>query len=208
MGAAAQIISQPLLSSELDKVLEDNKPHFGLTHVYCSLMTRSILTAEYITLACDLELQARPDIFEKHGIYNIDKDGNMQGMPGPGQDYFSERFPQVRLPQKINQGGWWDRPVEVESAFLQRMQNVVCNIKQRLADSDDCIALVVHGDFIDQFFNELMGVVRHQPNYDNHWVANWTFHNTSISRIDFVNGSHNVVYMNRKDHLPNDLVTW
>jgi len=53
-----------------------------------------------------------------------------------------------------------------------------------------------------------MGVVRHQPNYDNHWVANWTFHNTSISRIDFVNGSNNVVYMNRIDHLLNELVTW
>jgi 2,3-bisphosphoglycerate-dependent phosphoglycerate mutase len=28
---------------------------FGLTHVYCSLMTRSIVTAEYIAGACDLE---------------------------------------------------------------------------------------------------------------------------------------------------------
>jgi 2,3-bisphosphoglycerate-dependent phosphoglycerate mutase len=63
--------------------------HFGLTHVYCSLMTRSILTAEYIAAVCDLELQAHPNIFEKYGIYDVDGDGNLQGLPGPGRDYFS-----------------------------------------------------------------------------------------------------------------------
>ncbi|MCP4391508.1 MAG: histidine phosphatase family protein, partial [Gammaproteobacteria bacterium] len=54
---------------------------FGLTHVYCSLMTRSILTAEYIAGACDLELTALPDIFEKHGIYHLDDDGVPRGLP-------------------------------------------------------------------------------------------------------------------------------
>ena len=182
--------------------------HFGLTHVYCSLMTRSILTAEYVAAACDLELQALPDIFEKYGIYDVDGDGNLQGLPGPGRDYFEQRFPRLKLPEEFNDEGWWSRSVEDESAFITRMQKVVNDIRQRLDQSDESIALVAHGDFIDQFVNELMGVIRHQPNYDNHWVANWAFHNTSISRIDFVNGSHNVVYMNRIDHLPNELVTW
>ena len=181
---------------------------FGLTHVYCSLMTRSIVTAEYIAAACDLELQALADIFEKHGIYDVDDDGNLQGLPGPGRDYFEQRFPHLKLPQEFNDAGWWNRPVEDEFTFITRMQKVVNDIRQRLDQSDESIALVAHGDFIDQFVNELMGVVRHQPNYDNHWVANWAFHNTSISRIDFVNGSNNVVYMNRIDHLPNELVTW
>ena len=68
--------------------------------------------------------------------------------------------------------------------------------------------MVVHGDFIDQFINELMGAPRHHHNYSNDWVANWTFHNTSISRIDFVNGSNTVVYLNRIDHLPAELISW
>ena len=171
-------------------------------------MTRSVLTAEYIARACDLTLQALPDVFEKYGIYDVDADGNLQGLPGPGRDYFTDRFPSLRLPEDFNDAGWWSRPVEDEAAFLERMRKVVADIHRRLAHSDDNVALVAHGDFIDQFLNELMGVVRHQPNYDNHWVANWTFHNTSISRIDFVAGAHNVVYTNRIDHLPNALVTW
>ena len=181
---------------------------FGLTQVYCSLMTRSILTANYIADACGLRLQALADVFEKHGIYDVDAQGNLRGLPGPGRDYFVDRFPQLGLPAELNDGGWWSRPAEDESAFLQRMRQVVADMRRRLQDSDDNVALVAHGDFIDQFMNELMGVVRHQPNYDNHWVANWTFHNTSISRVDFVDGAHNVVYLNRIDHLPNELVTW
>jgi 2,3-bisphosphoglycerate-dependent phosphoglycerate mutase len=182
--------------------------HFGLTHVYCSLMTRSILTAEYIAAASNLGVEALANVFEKNGIYDVHDDGSCHGLSGPGRSYFKERFPGLTLPQEFNGDGWWSRSVEDESGFLQRMQEVVSEIRQRLTNSNDNIALVAHGDFIDQFVNELMNVVRHQPNYDNHWVANWTFHNTSISRIDFVDGSNNVVYLNRIDHLPNELVTW
>ncbi len=182
--------------------------HFGLTGVYCSLMTRSILTAGYVALACGLDLRAHPDIFEKYGIYAADGDGNLEGLPGPGREYFEQRFPNLELPMDFNSQGWWSRPVEEEEQFIERMNGVVDEFRRRLAGSDENIAIVAHGDFIDQFVNTLMGVARHHHNYDNHWVANWAFHNTSISRIDFVDGSHNVVYMNRIDHLPNELVTW
>ena len=181
---------------------------FGLTHVYCSLMSRSILTAEYIARACNLDLQALPDIFERHGIYDIDQNGAQQGIPGQGRDYFEDRFPKLRLPDDMNSDGWWNRPAESDDDFFERMESVVTKIRQQLAYNDDCIAMVAHGDFIDQFVNQLMGVARHQHNYDNHWVANWTFHNTSISRFDFVNGAHNVVYLNRIDHLPGEMVSW
>lgn len=204
----AQHLAHPQAEPRQHPFQPTDESHFGLTHVYCSLMTRSILTAEYIAGACDLELEALPDIFEKHGIYDVVEDGRLQGLPGPGRNYFEQRFPRLRLPSDISLDGWWNRPFEEEAAFVERMQQVVARTRQRLENSDECIAMVVHGDFIDQFVNELMGVDRHQHNYDNHWVANWAFHNTSISRIDFVDGSHNVVYMNRIDHLPNDLVTW
>ncbi len=183
--------------------------HFGLTHVYCSLMTRSILTAEYIADACGLELEALPDVFEKHGIWTLDDDGKPVGLPGPGRGYFTDRFPRLRLPGDLNPDGWWNRPIEEEPEFVERMRSVVDRYRQRMQQHpDENVALVAHGDFIDQFVNELMGVPRHRHNYATHWVANWAFHNTSISRIDFVDGSHNVVYLNRIDHLPNELVTW
>ncbi len=201
-------LAHPLAEVRQHPFLPTQETRFGLTHIYCSLMTRAILTADYVAAACDLEVHALADVFEKNGVYNVDSDGKLNGLPGPGRGYFEQRFPRLNLPRAFNDDGWWSRPAEDESEFIQRMQIVVNDLKQRLAGSDDCIALVAHSDFIDQFFNELMGVARHQNNYDNQWVGNWSFHNTSISRIDFVNGSHTVVYMNRIDHLANELVTW
>lgn len=203
-----QHLAHPQAEPRQHPFVAQENPDFGLTRIYCSLMTRSIVTAEYIAGACELNLEARSDIFEKHGIYDTGDDGAPQGLSGPDSEYFEQRFPRLKLPPDIDPRGWWNRPFEDEAAFIERIRRVVSELRQRLAAGDERIAMVAHGDFIDQFVNQLMGVERHRHNYENLWVANWTFHNTSISRIDFDNGSHNVVYLNRIDHLPNELVTW
>jgi len=182
--------------------------NYGLTHLYCSLMTRSILTAEYIARACDLPLQALPDIFEKSGIWNYDKSGAKRGLEGPNRTYFEERFPTLALPDEVGDQGWWSRPIESEKAFRQRVKIAMKNIRQRHRGENDSVGMVVHGDFIDQCINALMGVKRSEQNYSADWEANWVSHNTSISRIDCINGSQNVIYLNRIDHLSADLVTW
>ncbi len=204
----ASHLAHPRAEPRQHSLVAGDSIEFGLTHLYCSLMTRSILTAEYIAEACGLDLQALPDVFEKHGIYEHDAQGNLNGLPGPGRAYFADRFPRLNLPDGLREDGWWNRPAEDEDSFIERMQQVVDGFRQRLAASDETVALVAHGDFIDQFVNELMQVDRHRRNYDGHWLANWTVHNTSISRVDFVDGAFHVVYMNRIDHLPNELVTW
>jgi len=181
---------------------------YGLTHLYCSLMTRSILTAEYIARACDLPLQALPDIFEKHGVFEFDETGIRQGVPGPPRAYFEERFPTLKLPDEVGEQGWWSRLVESDQVFVQRVKKAMMAIKQRHAGENDSVGLVVHGDFIDQCINALMGVTRSEQNYSADWESNWVSHNTSISRIDCINGSQNVIYLNRIDHLSADLVTW
>jgi 2,3-bisphosphoglycerate-dependent phosphoglycerate mutase len=187
---------------------EDGDQGFGLTHLYCSLMTRSILTAQYIAEACGLPLTAHADIFEKGGIYERHDDGTKTGLPGPDRRDFNERFPDLQLPAALGDGGWYDRPPETEEQFLQRSKHVVADIERRHADTGDCVAMVVHGDLLDQLINELVGARRHPENYSNHWVANWACHNTSITRVDYVSGSRMVVYTNRLQHLPPELVTW
>lgn len=182
--------------------------HFGLTHLYCSLMTRSILTSGYIAEACGLQRVAHLDIFERGGIYQHYDDGRREGLPGPAKTYFDERFPDLVLPEGMNPDGWYNRPAETLEPFLERMKRAVADIRDRHEATNDVVGMVVHGDFIDQFINELMDVERKPRNYSSPWVANWAFHNTSISRIDFRNGSHTVLYLNRIDHLPAELITW
>lgn len=181
---------------------------FGLTHIYCSLMTRSILTAQYVANACGLPLVAHPDIFENQGIFELAEDGTKTGLPGPDRGYFEKRFPDLQLPDGLNDSGWYNRPHETDELFLQRAERVAVDFVRRHAGSDDTVALVIHGNLIDQLINVFTGLGRHDDNYDSHWEANWVTHNTSITRIDFKSKSKVVVYTNRLEHLTPDLITW
>jgi 2,3-bisphosphoglycerate-dependent phosphoglycerate mutase len=180
-GHLAQHLAHPESEPRQHPYMPSKTRHFGLTHVYCSLMTRAILTASYIAEACNLALHALPDIFEKYGIYEVGEEEKLIGLPGPGRSYFTDRFPGINLPTNLSENGWWDRPAETDEEFKSRIRSVIENIRSKHAHTDDRIAMVVHGDFMDQFINELMDVPRHDHNYGNDWVANWTFHNTSIS---------------------------
>lgn len=187
---------------------EGGQQGYGLTHLYCSLMTRSILTAQYIAEACGLPLFAHAELFEKEGIYELAANGTKSGAPGPGRTYFRERFPDLHLPDTLGEGGWYNRSHETEELFFQRTRQIVLEFVDRHGGGDDCVAMVLHGDLIDQLINDLSGAGRAAENYDNYWLANWAFHNTSITRIDFVAGSRAIVYTNRLQHLPPELVSW
>ncbi|MBT4888971.1 MAG: histidine phosphatase family protein [Rhodospirillales bacterium] len=190
-------------------VLDEDKDHrYGLTHIYCSLMTRSILTAQYIAQACGLPLVAHADIFENEGVYEEASDGTKASVAGPNRNYFAERFPDLQLPETLGHEGWYNRPFETEEMFLQRSKKVMLEFVDRHADTDDCVAMVIHGDLVDQLINELSGTPRVSENYSNHWVANWACHNTSITRIDFISGARTIVYTNRLQHIPPELVSW
>jgi len=204
----AQYLAHPQGETRQQPFNTGGSHQYGFTHLYCSLMTRSLLTAEYVAKACGLTQQALPDIYEQYGIYEYDERGQRKGLPGPDRSYFDQRFPEAVLPDALADTGWWNRPAETNAEFILRMRGVVANIKQRHADSDDCVAMVVHADFIDQFVNELMGVQRHGNNYAKNWFGNWAFHNTALSRVDMTADSHTVVYLNRIDHLPMNLLTY
>jgi len=181
---------------------------FGITHVYCSLMLRSIQTAQYVAESCGLPLVAHTDLFEKDGLCDYDQDGNLVGIPGLSKDYIAERFPDLQLPEDMNPDGWHDRPFETDDMFLERIKGLMPSFEERHGGTDDCIALVTHGDTMDQIVNELTGAARHSVHYGSHWCANWVFLNTSVTRIDYVGGTRAIVYTNQTQHLPSELITW
>ncbi|WP_282607015.1 histidine phosphatase family protein [Pelagibius sp. Alg239-R121] len=181
---------------------------FDLTHVYCSLMTRSILTAQYVAKACGLPLMAHADIFEKQGVYEEAADGAKVGLPGPDRKDFNDRFPDLGLPADLRHGGWYNRPAETPELFLLRSKQVALEFERRHVGTDDSVAMIIHGDLIDQLINEFTGLSRRDENYSNHWEGNWAVHNTSITRVDFNSRSKVVVYTNRLQHLSPELITW
>ena len=120
----AQHLALPMGETQQHPLVEGVSSSFGITHLYCSLMTRSVLTAQYIAQAIAVPVIALPDIFERGGIFEEGRDGSKTGLPGPGEDYFRERFPELRLAKPLGEGGWYNRPYETEALFLRRMTEV------------------------------------------------------------------------------------
>ena len=75
---------------------------FGLTHLYTSLMVRSVLTATPLAEAIGKPLQAWVDIHETGGIFLDDEaTGLPQGLPGRTRSYLTERFSHLVLPDDL-----------------------------------------------------------------------------------------------------------
>ncbi len=165
------------------------------------------MTAQYVAKACELPLAAHADIFEYHGVYEETADGGKVAVPGPDRKHFNRTFPNLELPAELGHGGWYNRPFETLEPFLQRSKQVALDFQRRHAGTEDSVALVIHGDLIDQLINEFTGSERHPENYADHRGTNWGVHNTSITRIDFTSRSRTVVYTNRLQHLPPELIT-
>lgn len=95
---------------------EPKRDYFCFTHLYTSLMVRSVATATYVSRAIGLELAAWPEIHECGGIYmDSDEEEERVGMPGKTRAYFAEHYRDLILPETVTDHGWWNRPFELMS---------------------------------------------------------------------------------------------
>jgi 2,3-bisphosphoglycerate-dependent phosphoglycerate mutase len=178
-----------------------NQAGFMLTHLYTSPMTRAIQTAEIIAECLDLPLVAWLDLHEEGGL-NLDDpaSGEPVGQPGPLRSYFVQRFPSLILPEGFPEGGWWNRPWETQPQRIERAQRFAQQLFQRHPNSDDRVALVSHGGFYNRLIAFLLGL----PENGAWWLP---LNNTAISRIDFLPTQTHLIYHNRLDHLPPELIS-
>lgn len=192
----------------LDEQAHDNgrarsmkRDYFGITHLYTSLMVRSVATAAYLSDALEMPFEAWPDIHETGGIYLDDEmTGAHVGQPGKPRSFFARNYRRLVLPDSVSEEGWWNKPFEGEGERYPRAQRVVETLLLRHGGKDDCVAIVSHGGFYYELARVLFGISNLQS-----WLL---MNNTGISRFDFsVDGEVRLVYHNRTDHLPDDLIT-
>jgi len=181
-----------------------NRPGYGITRLYCSPMWRALQTAQPVGQALGLAPEVWIDIHEHGGIFlDHGEAGGIVGYPGKTRPEILAEFPNYVLPEGITEQGWWHQGCEDISACHGRAIKVAEELRsfQQWAASDERIALVSHGGFINALlkalFNQLPG---HHIRY--HCL------NTAISRIDFrSDGCLDVQFLNRVDHLPLELVS-
>ncbi len=193
----AQFLSQPAsASSDLQNVAG-----FGITHLYTSLMVRAVATGTIIANALDLPLVAWEDLHEWGGIYLKDEQTDERtGLPGRNRAYFEQHFPDLALPDSLGEEGWWNRPFEEPELRLPRAKRALHDLLDRHGHTDDRVAVVSHGGF----YNYLLAVILNLPEREDHWFA---LNNAGLSRIDFDEEEIRLIYLNRVDFLPKELIT-
>lgn len=188
----------------LAQYLSHNGNRFGITHLYTSLMIRSVDTALPAGQALKLPVMAWEDVHESGGIYADGDEGEEPiGLPGRTRAQFAATHPALVLPDGLYEHGWWNRPFETIDAVPMRAQRFLNDLLARHGNTNDVVAVVSHGNFYRHFLAAVLDL----PDPQAVWFG---MNNTAISRIDFPATLEDVVlvqYQNRIDHLPANLVT-
>lgn len=174
---------------------------FGITHLYCSLMVRTVQTGAVISTRLGLPLIGWAELHEEGGVFLEDKQTQVRvGMPGKPRAYFRQYFPMLQLPACVREDGWYNRPFEEREERPERARRVVAELLARHRNTADRVAVISHGGFYNHFVKELIGL----PGVRGFWFL---MNNTAISRFDFFEEHFDLTYHNRTDHLPGDLIT-
>ncbi len=205
----AQFLSQadPTLRQAQDTAVTgddrdiQNVAGFGITHLYSSLMLRAVATGTITARALDLPLVAWEDVHEWGGIYLHDEQTDERiGLPGRNRAYFEAHYPDLVLPDSLGEAGWWNRPFEEPEQRLPRAQRFLLDLMERHGHTDDRVAVVSHGGF----YNYLLVTILNLPGREGYWFV---MNNAAISRIDFNDEEIRLMYLNRVDFLPRELIT-
>ena len=88
---------------------------------------------------------------------------------------------------------------------MERAQRFLDELQQR-HNGDDRVAIVTHGGFFVAVLRTLFGfaTLDNEESENRIWLH---AHNTSITRLDFSEGRVDLLYLNRLDHLPTELIT-
>ncbi len=200
---------------------------YGITHLYCSLMIRAVATAVIVARRMGIPPVAWPDLHETGGIFHYDSESEeVIALPGKPRSYFETHFPTLRLPDDLDEDGWWDRPFEAYEERPTRAERVLEELLARHGGTEDRVAFVSHGGF----YNHLLAAILGLPNVDlprpepteseekeeekaaeseksqrRPWFI---LNNAAISRIDFdPEDRTRLIYINRADYLLPEWVT-
>lgn len=199
--ALGQYLSGTAPLDDADHFDSQNVNGFGITHLYTSLMVRSVETATIIARSLELPIIAWEDLHEGGGIYLEDEEtGERVGQAGKNRAYFEAHYPDLILPESLGAAGWWNRPFEAHEQRQERARRFLSEMLARHGDMEDRVAVVSHAAFYNYLLAQLLAL----PQRDGYWFV---LNNAAITRLDFHSDHVRLVYLNRAGFLPRELVT-
>jgi len=169
--------------------------------IYCSLMDRAIQSGVIISQKLSLPLNAHLDIHENGGLYLEDPDTTERtGVPGRNPKELQAIYPELILPEGINPNGWWNRPFEEKETRRTRAKRVFNALIDRYRNSDAILIVITHGGF----YNYLLRTAFELGEDTNVW---FDLFNAAITLIEISEDFINLIYCNRYDFIPKEIVT-
>ena len=186
-----------------------NRAEYGLTHLYCSLMERAVQTGSIIASILDLPLFGVPDLHEVGGIYYdevIDGVSSIRIEHGLTPAYLKRTYPRLKLLEPIPDEGWWQGGREERAARVPRAQRMLDLLFARHGNTADRVGVITHGGFFACIFRAVFGLDLDEPN--QHVLPyQIELNNCAITRFSIQEARYLLVYHNRTDFLPDEMVT-
>jgi 2,3-bisphosphoglycerate-dependent phosphoglycerate mutase len=197
----AEAMAKPAIEDGYDP---QNRMGYGITHLYCSLMVRAIKTGLAISRWTGIRLVAWPEIHETGGLFDVERQENGEplhvGKSGPGRSFFEETFPELVIPDDLTEEGWWNQEMEHREDSFGRAGRIIARLKEMHGGTQDRVAIITHGGIFARILSSLFEV-----GAEKYWFL---MNNCAISRLDFSDdGRFSLMYLNKVDHLPDDLIT-
>jgi len=186
-----------------------NRAEYGLTHLYCSLMERAAQTGTIFARTLNVPLFGVPDLHEVGGIYYdeiIDGVSSIRIEHGFTPAYLQESYPLLNLLEPIPAEGWWKGGREERAARVPRALRMLDLLFARHGNTENRVGVITHGGFFTCFFRAIFGLDLDEPN--QHLLPyQIELNNCAITRFSIQEARYLLVYHNRTDFLPDDLVT-
>lgn len=123
----------------------DSGTYPRITHVYSSLMRRTIQTIAPLADALDLPITARTDAHEFPGPFEGPHDARVPH-PGSGRSVLAGFSTRAILPDSATEDGWFSGELEDEAGTSARAAQLLEDLR-RTHQPDDVVALATHGWF-------------------------------------------------------------
>ena len=180
----------------------EDRPFFD--RLYCSPMIRTLHTSQAIEQAMGYRSDIWVAIHEMGGIY-LDHGGErgVVGYPGLTRAEIAARFPTSTPSAEVGEDGWWDAGKETDQQAHHRASGVAADLRARAEENAHIeknarIGFVTHGGFMSLLLSALGNQAQDDGSYYGH-------ENTAITRIELAPGNTVIRYLNRTEHLPDEL---
>jgi len=206
---AAECFLRSAASDPIKRNGWQNHAECGLTHLYCSLMERAVQTGTIIAQTLDVPLFGVPDLHEVGGVYYdeiIDGVSSIRIEHGLTPDYLQENYPLLSLLEPIPPEGWWKGGREERAARVPRALRMLDLLFDRHGNTEDRVGVITHGGFFFCLFRAIFGLDLDETN--QHLLPYQVeLNNCAITRFSIQEARYLLVYHNRTDFLPDDMVT-